>query len=507
VAPGGDGHDDGVQAGYIRCILERMIHPSDAGRIARGLPTGMQTLLRLDQFLLFVVTAAALLAALGLVWRAEVRPSLFWGTAVASAVVLCFDLGVLFFLHLPGLGVDYQFFRAAGGDVWAGLDPYDPSRASRDHLNPPTALPLFALFALLPGRTGFVVWTVLNVVACLALPVYARRVLTVQAQAGDPAARARRPLPPWGIAGLTAAVAVSEAARTGLYLGQLSILTALLLLAALDAQGRRRPVLAGVWLALATMKVATVLPFLLLFLRKGDGRTWLSLIAACALLIAVTGHAAPLPDDLAALLHRIARLAAPGKVNDYSFEGPRNAGIFGFDHALYRLGLRDRRTIAIAQASALLVTGLWVARQVVPGRMPRGAACALVACFSTIFLYHRNYDSVILALPLVCLTEGARSEAGRPRWAHALGATSVLLVLYLNLKAMVDLTNRSTAWGVGGRLAQAVVLPYATWLVLLTMVLLVYGGSDGRAGEAPPAPGRVLPPLASDHGGPGPEGV
>jgi hypothetical protein len=461
-----------------------MIRPRDAGRIARGSPTGMLTLLQLDQFLLFVVMAAALLAALGLVWRAEVRPSLFWGIAVASAAVLCLHLGVLFFLPLPGLGVDYQFFRGAGGDVWAGRDPYDLSRASREHfLNPPTALPLFALFALLPERSGFVAWTALNVFACLALPAYARRVLTLQAQAGGPAARAPRFLPPWGIAGLSAALAVSEAARTGLYLGQLSILTALLLLAALDAQGRRRPVLAGVWLALATTKVATMLPFLMLFLRKGDGRTWLSLIASCALLIAVTGHATRLPDDLVALLHRIGSLASPGKVNDYSFEGPRNAGILGFDHALYRLGLRDRRTITIVQASALLVTGLWVARHVVSGRMPRDLACSLVACFSVVFLYHRNYDSVILALPLVSLSTGARAETGRLRWALALGATSVLSILYLNLNAMVELTNRSTAWGAGGRLAQAVVLPYATWLVLFSMVLLVYGGFDGRAGE------------------------
>jgi hypothetical protein len=477
-----------------------MIRPRDAGRIARGSPTGMLTLLQLDQFLVFVVTAAALLAALGLVWRAEVRPSLFWGIAVASAVVLCLDLGVLYFLPLPGLGVDYQFFRGAGGDVWAGLDPYDLSRASREHfLNPPTALPLFALFALLPERPGFVVWTALNVLACLALPAYARRVLTVQARGGGPAVHTPRSLPPWGIAGLSAALAVSEAARTGLYLGQLSILTALLLLAALDAQGRRRPVLAGVCLALATMKVATMLPFLVLFLRRGDGRTWLSLVASCALLIVVTGHATRLPDDLAALLHRIGRLASPGKVNDYSFEGPRNAGILGFDHALYRLGLRDRRTITIVQATALVVTGLWVARHVVTGRMPRDLACALVACFSTIFLYHRNYDSVILALPLISLSTGARAEAGRLRCALALGATSVLLILYLNLNAMVELTNRSTVWGSGGRLAQAVVLPYATWLVVFSMVLLVYGGFDGRAGEG--RDGRSTR-AASPTGGP-----
>jgi hypothetical protein len=338
---------------------------------------------------------------------------------------------------------------------------------------------------LLPEWPGLVVWTVLNVLACLALPAYSQRVLAVQAGAGDQSARAPWLLPPWGIAGLAAALIISDAARTGLYLGQLGVLTALLLLAALDAQARRRPVLAGVWLSLATVKVATMLPFLLLFLRRGDARTWVSLIVTCALLIAVTGHAAHLPDDLVALLHRIGTLASPGKVNDYSFEGPRNAGILGFDHAFYRLGLRDRGTIRVVQASALILTGLWVARQVVSGTMPRAAACSLVACYSMLFLYHRTYDAVILALPLVYLTGKARSETGRSRWLHALGASSVLLIIYLNLNTMTDLTNRSMDWGSGGRVVQATVLPYATWLILLSMLLLVYGGAGGRVGGGP----------------------
>src|SRR5205823_5140715 len=98
VAPGGERGDGGVQGGHDGRILEHMVRPRDAGGIALGSPTGMTTLLHLDLFLVFVVKAAALLAALGLVWRADVRPSLFWGIAIASALVLCFDLGVLFLL-------------------------------------------------------------------------------------------------------------------------------------------------------------------------------------------------------------------------------------------------------------------------------------------------------------------------------------------------------------------------------------------------------------------------
>jgi hypothetical protein len=121
----------------------------------------------------------------------------------------------------------------------------------------------------------------------------------------------------------------------------------------------------------------------------------------------------------------------------------------------------------------------------VSGTIPRAAACSLVACFSMLFLYHRNYDSVILALPLVYLTGKARSETRRPRWLHALGASSVLLIIYLNLNTITDLTNRSMDWGSGGRVVQATVLPYATWLILLSMLVLVYGGAGGRVEGGP----------------------
>ena len=149
--------------------------------------------------LFLAAKVAALLAALALIWRAEIRPSVFWWIAVASALVVSFDLAVVF--SVPGVSVDFQFFRAAGTDVWAGRNPYDLSRARRAHfLNPPTALPVFALFALLPERPGFALWTALNIVACLLLPAHAQRVLEMQARADDPAAGdpASRGCPPVG---------------------------------------------------------------------------------------------------------------------------------------------------------------------------------------------------------------------------------------------------------------------------------------------------------------------
>src|SRR6266566_2587174 len=107
------------------------------------------------------------------------------------------------------------------------------------------------------------------------------------------------------------------------------------------------------------------------------------------------------------MVHRIEVLSEPGKVNDYSFQGARNESIIGFDHLFYRLGLRDRRLIRTLQYLAVAASGLWVAWQVVVARLPRGAACSLVALYSMVFLYHRDYDTLILALPLVYCAAGA----------------------------------------------------------------------------------------------------
>ena len=48
-----------------------------------------------------------------------------------------------------------------------------------------------------------------------------------------------------------------------------------------------------------------------------------------------------------------------------------------------------------------VVLGAWLAMQIVRGRYDRAAVCSLVAFYAAIFLYHRQYEMVVLALPLV----------------------------------------------------------------------------------------------------------
>jgi hypothetical protein len=422
----------------------------------------------------YIVKGTAFVTAVALVLGARLRPAAVWLVAAAALVMFA---GVVWRMS-PRLGFDYRLFWEVGHDVWAGQDPYSADRfADHPFLNPPTALPLFALFALAPFEVSFFVWVLVNAVACATLLPLSQNTLIAQEERGPLFPR----LPSLVLVGLTPALVLSDASLVSLYLGQLGVLASVALLVALDFQARGRPVLAGVCLALASVKPTTVLPFLLLFLRKGDRRTWVALAAGVLGLCLVTGSLLDLPQRCATILERIGQMEAPGVVNDYSFEGPRSENMLGFDHAFYRLGLRDRWTIRIAQYLALAVLGGWVAGEVLrKDRLPRTAACSLVALFSVVFLYHRNYDTMILALPFTYSAAQARTVRGGVRYLFAGCAVAILLVWHLDIGLLRALQERSLDWGAWGRLVQAIVLPYATWLVVAAMIALVAATRIGR---------------------------
>jgi hypothetical protein len=450
----------------------------------------------------WIVKGAAFVAAVALLLGARAKP-LPVCLVVAAAVVTWVGLTARLF---PTLGFDYHIFWQAGREVWAGRNPYAPERfADLPFLNPPTALPLFALFALAPFGVSFLVWTLLNALACLVLLSLGQSVLVAQEeQVGLERSPFALRLPPLVLLGMTPALLVSDAFLVSFYLGQLGLLAAVALLAALRSQARGRPVLAGVWLALATVKPATMLPFLLLFHRKSDRWTWVALAGAVLALCLATGSPAEQPDRLTTLLERIRALESPGRVNDYSFEGPRSENMLGFDHAFYRLGLRDRRVIGAAQYLALALLGAWVAVRVLGRRrLPRGAACSLVALYSVVFLYHRNYDTLILALPFAFSAAGARSAKGRARWWFFCCSLAILLVWYLDIGLLRALQQHSPDWGGWGWLAQAAVLPCGTWLILLAMICLA--AATRRAGEGVTRAGAShTPPTGEGRASPEP---
>jgi hypothetical protein len=409
----------------------------------------------------YAIELSVLLAALAAVAGVRLKPALAW--ALTAAGLMAFIAEVR-----HSSGYDLRAFWLGGQNVWVGRSPYEPRPGVPVPLNPPTAFPLFAAFALLPFGTCVAVWTALNSVACLALVGLSARALRAEAEPGDP----RRVLNPSSIGVLSSAVALSFAARYGIDLGQLAVLTAIALIGAVLARVKGRWFTSAVCLAVATVKVGTMLPFLLLFCGRGDRKTLIALAAVGLALVLAATPATAVPGRFREMVGNIARLDKT--VNSYEYANVSSAESFGIDHALYRLGLRNRSLIWLGQALILVVLGTIVAFEASPrGRLPRGAVVSLVALYAELFLYHRVYDTVLLALPLVYTAGRANLERGLERILPAVAGVAVLAVMYLRVGLLRTLTSFALGAGAGGQAIQALVLPYATWSILLAMACLL----------------------------------
>ncbi len=345
-----------------------------------------------------VLAAAILIACLR---RTPARAYQILWVAVGAAALLLLDVYVICAAQLTP---DYHIFWKVGRDLWEGRDPYDPVRFATDpFLNPPTALPVFALFAVLPYRWSLIIWTFLNILLCSMLPILASRTLYVQETSSVSRSEVPttfREIPPPVLAALTLILIVSDAFRYGLFTGQLGVVTALALTLGARQPGPGSPLCRRLLARPGDdqgLDDAAVLAPLPAEARRLDldrpGDHLLDLVP-----LGQSSHAAP--RRISWTLHQIAALSSPGRVNDYSFLGTQYANMIGLDHALYRLGLRDRAMIRTLQSIGVLLLGLWVARQVLASRLPRPALCSLVALYSMLFFYHRLYDTVVLALPL-----------------------------------------------------------------------------------------------------------
>jgi hypothetical protein len=368
-----------------------------------------------------------------------------------------------------GVGYDFALFWKVGAMLWEGQDPYLLD-VKPPFLYPPNAPPLLGLLALLPQWTSDRVFAVVNITTALALAPLSALVLTGH----DPKDLAS--LSSWEVLVLGCAVVLSPATTLCVGLGQLPVLVAGFLLGALAAQSHGRHVLAGLGLGLAALKPTTTIPFLLLFLRRSDVRSWLALGIVTLSLCLITGRPTDWPGQLQAVLKTIRQSNEPGGPNDYSFANSENAQTrIGLDHTLYRLGLRNRRLIGAMAAAGIVVLGCWLFREVfLRSELPRGAACSAVALYSMLFFYHRTYDSVVLALPIVYAAGCLRTAPRSAGFSYRMVVLSCLAVLYTPRRLLEWGLPRSMEWGgIRGWAFQALVSPWATWWLLIGLVLLV----------------------------------
>jgi hypothetical protein len=409
------------------------------------------------------LTQLAILAlAVAYLFRVRVAPRLAWAFVGLALGVAAWES-----LAQNGYLMDAMVFRAAGRAVWSHEDPY----ASLRVLNPPTALPVFALLALIPAAVFGPVWKLAIVLGHAATSLVSGRLVGSDVKPkvetkSDDGARV-----PTDVVVVTAVVVMSVAARMSLAIGQLTFVTTLAIVSALLFHARGKPIAAGIALAVASIKITTMLPFLLLFLHRRDWKVWVALVVAGLALTFATVAPGDLLARLSSAMAAIKGGSAPGAMNDYTFANPYSVDLVSFGHAIYHLGLRDRSLINVCQlaATALLAFGVWWMCRDASGLSFVQQAC-LVACFSMCFLYHREYDSTILAIPLVyCLRQAVVVVAP---WRYRFAAFAILGVLYLRIRLLGRFMGLAERGGPVARLVEVLVLPSATWLTLAALFLL-----------------------------------
>ena len=365
---------------------------------------------------------------------------------------------------------DFEVFYETGSAVVRGTDPY-ASRLSQYIVN---ALPMFALFALLPVRVSAALWYAVNLIALFLVVRLCQRIIRQSTDSGSA-------VPWYGDAHVTLAVLLAGATTWGLDAGQLVIWTTLWVYLAIQALMRRREVTAGIALAAASFKITTSFPFLLLLLDRKHWKAWIAyavvLLSLCLCLYR--------PDRLAGLVagqaQNVKQARQVGEINDYSFSGPFHDDMLGLEHWLYCLGLRGGGLISLVQLGLLLLIGLGLLREylVRARRIDELRLAVLLCVFSCVFLYHRSYDSLILALPIFYCVDRAREECQQRAIMYKAIATGLVLVLnFPRGGVLIRLSNWSLSSGLAGRLVQILVLPYCTWILLAALFLLWYLGRE-----------------------------
>jgi hypothetical protein len=406
--------------------------------------------------LFFPAQGLVLLTTLAFLLRLKVKP--WWAWTVTSLGLLALVLRTC--TEWP-VGTDTRWFWLAGQDVVAGIDPY----RNEFCLTPPTGFPLFYLFGLLSFDRALLIWTVLNLAGIAALVVLTRATI----QSAKPSEEWELSSPAVGV--LTAALALSVSCGYGIAVGQLALFTTLMILGALWARHRGHPVLAGACLALGTVKIGTLLPFVLLFRRRSDLRAWVVLVAGCLVLYLLTSPLLEMPTRLSECLRNIAVAGTPGHMNNFTH--PVCFDVIGFDRAIYFLGVDDRAAVRLGQYAIVLALGLWIGWLVWRrSDLSEAARCSLVAFYAALFLYHRLYDMPILVLPLVYAMGRAQRTHGRQRWLYVTSVVAVLAVWYLRLETVKQLGLQPRGHELIMQVVNALVVPYGVWLTLAGMICL-----------------------------------
>jgi hypothetical protein len=416
----------------------------------------------LDALLLYPIRFLCLGVALAILCGARISRRAVWivgGLGLAAYLVAV--------ISDPPRGKDFaEYFWPAGQALHHGENPYDVHGV----INPPTAFPFYLAIGAVPLAAIRVIWIAGLVFGALLVVEMGRRAL-VAAGDGD----ARR-IEPSFVLLLTAILCQSRANRMGIELGQLALPVTLFVLGAFWAYHRGCHVIAGALMALASVKTPTMLPCLLVFHRRSDWKVWAALaVTGFGLVLSTTapGDIIPRCRDC---LRGIAATRAEGHTDDIGIANHRNTSMVSLDLLLNRLGMTDPGAVQPVQGAILLGLLLVIAWMVLGrDRVSPAAAMSMIALYAMLFLYHRLYDLLLLALPLVYVSGRARSATGQARWLYV-GCAACMLVAMNTMPWMLS-GARERVLNVDdsfSALLRVLVLPHLTWMVLTSLVLLLW---------------------------------
>lgn len=409
-------------------------------------------------------------------------------TTIVSLVIILFFVISVFWINYPN-GYDFSIFREAGSALQRGENPYSDPR----FVSPPTSLPLFFLFSLLEFPAALFAWTLLNAVMALAITSLSWHLLT-----GN-----RRPADLIECLPLTALFVLAIPTFWGLNLGQVALFQAFVLVVALASRDNRMPFWAGAGLALATIKPQTALPFLIPFAHLRYYRVAIVTALCIVAMILSTRPVGGLFHDIDMNLKNIAALSRPGEINDYSFASHYNYTLISPNYLLYCLGMRDEGVIQILSAASLLLAGvaLWLAW--ISKRLAQEAVMALTACYALLFLYHRISDATLLIVPFTYLYLEIRQAEGLRR-RLLVGAFLCLLSIWLiHAKGVsVAVAHLSSSLPAFRYLGEALLLPYATWAILVSagLMLAALRARSGRESDRSTERRQAMAPVADATG-------
>jgi hypothetical protein len=336
---------------------------------------------------------------------------------------------------------------------------------------PPPTYMIVSPLTLLPWRQAKLLWVLLS---AAAVPVVTYSLV----QIGNFKANEVRT---WFV---IAVVFTFRPFHTAIYVGNIAVITTAMCLLAIHLAMRRRDIVAGALLAVAScLKPQDCIWIFAFYILR---QQWRIVLAGVLTGLLLTGTAiARIPLKISALMaNYLANLNywfAPGGQNDFSSGNLSQFPVVNFQTVLFPMV--HSRFAANALAVTLLAIGLVVWGYVILRKGLDYAPLCLASLLALSFIaaYHRVNDAGLMTLPLCWALSQDHDSLKRIK------RTTIILVLILaaGQSVLVRLALYLPSFVTNSRSWNLFFIPYFAWTLFALSVVLLYGLARSAATESP----------------------